>query len=72
MKTDLECKNCKASFFDKPLHRTNPTGQIDAGWMCEDCLKIKEQNLHKELKKDGDLKVVNDVFNISKTWKKKN
>lgn len=48
--------------FDKPLSRTNPTGQSSAGWMCQDCIKKKEPELYKNLEKDGDLKTTNDIF----------
>ena len=48
--------------FDKPLSRTNPKGQPDAGWMCQDCIKIKEPELYKNLKDEGDLKITNDIF----------
>ena len=49
--------------FDKPLTRTNPTGQQDAGWMCQPCIKIMEPELYKNLKDDGNLKITNDIFN---------
>lgn len=48
--------------FDKPLSRTNPKGQPDAGWMCQDCIKLKEPELYRNLKDDGDLKITNDIF----------
>lgn len=59
----MNCKNCKASVLDKPLSRTNPKGQSDAGWMCQDCIKTKEPELYQNLKDDGDLKITNDIFN---------
>jgi len=49
--------------FDKPLSRTNPKGQSDAGWMCQDCIKTKEPELYKNLNDEGDLKITNDIFN---------
>ena len=49
--------------FDKPLSRTNPKGQPNAGWMCQDCIKLKEPELYKNLNDEGDLKVTNDIFN---------
>lgn len=58
----MKCINCKVSMFDKPLSRTNPVGQPDAGWMCQDCIKNKEPELYKNLKNDGDLKTTNDIF----------
>ena len=48
--------------FDKPLSRTNPTGQPDAGWMCQDCIKLKEPELYQNLKDDGDLEITNAIF----------
>lgn len=59
----MECINCKASCFYKPLSRTNPVGQPDAGWMCQDCIKELEPELYKNLEEDGNLKVTNDIFN---------
>lgn len=58
----MNCKNCGVSMFDKPLSRTNPKGQPDAGWMCQDCIKLKEPELYQNLKDDGDLKITNDIF----------
>lgn len=48
--------------FDKPLSRTNPTGQPDAGWMCQDCIKATKPELYKNLKSGGDLKTINNIF----------
>jgi len=58
----MKCKKCGVSVLDKPLSRTNPKGQTDAGWMCEDCIKVKEPELYNNLKQDGDFKVANDIF----------
>ena len=58
----MKCINCNVSCFDKPLSRTNPKGQPNAGWMCQDCIEIKEPELHENLKEDGDLKITNDIF----------
>ena len=57
----MKCKICGVSMFDKPLHRTNPKGQSDAGWMCEDCIKKTEPELFKNMQSDNDFKVVNDI-----------
>lgn len=62
----MNCKNCGVSMFDKPLHRTNPKGQSDAGWMCEDCIGKKEPELYQNLKSDGDFKVSNDIMEAIK------
>ena len=48
--------------FDKPLSRTNTTGQPNAGWMCQDCLRLKEPELYQNLKDDGDLEITNAIF----------
>ena len=58
----MNCINCGVSMFDKPLSRTNPKGQPDAGWMCQDCIKLKEPELFKNLEEDGDVKITNDIF----------
>lgn len=58
----MKCINCGVSMFDKPLSRTNPKGQPNAGWMCQDCIKVKEPELYQNLKDDGDLKITNDIF----------
>lgn len=52
--------------FNKPLSRTNPKGQPDAGWMCQDCIKSKEPELYKNLEADGELKIVNTIFKATK------
>lgn len=62
----MKCKNCEASMFDKPLHRTNPLGQSDAGWMCEDCIANNEPELYQNLKDDNDLKIANEIMEIIK------
>lgn len=58
----MNCTNCGVSCFNKPLSRTNPLGQPDAGWMCQDCIKEKEPELYKNLQEAGDLKTTNDIF----------
>ena len=55
--------------FDKPLSRTNPKGQPDAGWMCQDCIKIKEPELYQNLKEDGDFKITNNGYNTHELQK---
>lgn len=32
------CIQCGCSVNKRPLHRTNPMGQPDAGWMCQPCI----------------------------------
>jgi Zn-finger protein len=60
----MNCKKCKVSILYKPLSRTNPKGQSDAGWMCQDCMKIHESELYKNLKDDNDFKISNAIFHI--------
>jgi len=62
----MNCKICNISMFDKPLSRTNPTGQSDAGWMCQDCIKHKEPELYQNLSSDGSFKITNDIFDAVK------
>lgn len=57
-----KCIICRVSATDKPLSRTNPLGQPDAGWMCQDCIKITHPELYKNLKEEGDFEVTNAVF----------
>ncbi len=58
----MKCKNCGVSPFDRPLFRTNPKGQSDAGWMCENCIKVEEPELYQNLKDDDELKTANNIF----------
>lgn len=55
------CKVCKRSAVVVPLHRTNPTGQSDAGWMCSDCIEKSEPELHKNMIDDGSIKLMSDI-----------
>ena len=57
----MKCINCGTSVFNKPLHRTNPKGQSDAGWMCEDCIKKNEPELYNNLVDSGELQNVNRI-----------
>ena len=57
----MKCTNCQKTMFQTPLHRTNPKGQPDAGWMCEECIKLKEPELHANLEAEDDFKVVHDI-----------
>jgi len=62
----MKCKNCKVSAFNKPLFRTEPKGQTDAGWMCKDCIKIKEPELYRNFKDDSVLKLTDDIIKNKK------
>ena len=59
----MKCENCGVSMFDKPLSRTKPFGQPDAGWMCQDCIKSKEPELYQNLKDDGDFDIFDAINN---------
>lgn len=65
----IKCKNCECSPLKKTLHRTEPKGQINAGWMCLDCIKIQHLELSKNIIGDGNdvLNVVEDACGIKKT-----
>ncbi len=58
----MNCVVCGVSAFKKPLSRTNPIGSENAGFMCQDCIKIKEPELYKNLKDSGDFKITNEIF----------
>jgi hypothetical protein len=60
----MKCIVCKVSMFDKPLSRTKPTGQPDAGWMCQSCIEKEEPELYKNLNDEGELKMVNTIFDV--------
>ena len=34
------------------LHRTNPIGELDAGWTCIDCIKSEQPELAKNIEAD--------------------
>lgn len=46
------------------LHRINPTGQSDAGWMCIFCMQKVEPELAKNIINDPDYKVIKDIESI--------
>ena len=60
----MKCKICGVSMFDKMLHRTNLKGQPDAGWMCEGCMEKKEPELFKNIKFNGDYRIIKDIESI--------
>lgn len=47
----VPCTNCKST--SKPVYRTNPLGEVTAGWMCEPCInKLHHPSLiDQEVKK---------------------
>ena len=48
----MNCIKCGCSVNEKPLYRTNPKGQSDAGWMCIDCIRADEPELADNIKED--------------------
>lgn len=47
----MECAKCKVSVFEKNLKRVNEKGEKGI-WWCEDCLRIHEPELYKNIKED--------------------
>ena len=47
--------------MQKMLYRTNPLGNIYAGWMCMDCIEKYEPELAKNIRDDKDFKVLKDI-----------
>lgn len=58
----MNCVVCGVSAFKKPLSRTNPICQENAGFMCQESIKIKEPELYKNLKDSGDFKITNEII----------
>lgn len=52
IKRIMKCIICGISVIDKMLHRTNPKGQSDAGWMCMPCIENTQPELAKNIKED--------------------
>ena len=63
------CKRCNCSPFEKTLHRTEPIGSDDAGWMCIDCIKEDHSELAKNILGDNNdvLNIVEEVCGVKKT-----
>lgn len=60
----MKCICCSASVFKKTLHRTNPIGSKDAGWMCINCIEKIEPELSKDIKMDG-YNIIQDIKKAS-------
>lgn len=60
----MNCIICKISMNEIMLHRINPTGQSDAGWMCIFCMQKVEPELAKNIINDPDYKVIKDIESI--------
>jgi hypothetical protein len=43
------------------LYRTSPLGTVPAGWMCMECMEVKEPELAKNLKGEDDFDVLKDI-----------
>lgn len=59
----MKCEKCGVSCFIKPLSRTKPFGQPDAGFMCHDCIKLHHPDIYDKLKDKGELETTNNIFN---------
>ncbi len=46
------------------MHRTNPIGSKDAGWMCINCIEKIEPELSKDIKMDG-YNIIQDIKKAS-------
>lgn len=66
----VKCIVCGVSSYDEMLHRTNPKGQTDAGWMCMSCIEKEEPELFKNIKSDDNFKVLEDIEEICLNKKK--
>lgn len=55
------CIKCGCSPFEKVLHRTEPFGSDNGGWMCMGCIEKHEPELGYNLKSESDFKVVKDI-----------
>lgn len=60
----MKCCNCGVSIQGRILHRTNPKGQIDAGWMCEPCIKETEPELFLNIQGEDIINDLKEVFNV--------
>lgn len=60
----MKCTNCGVGIDKRPLHRTKPKGQTDAGWMCMPCIEKSHPELAKNIKEDQTdfEKMVPDIF----------
>lgn len=61
----MKCCKCGVSIQGRILHRTNPLGQLDAGWMCEPCIKENEPELYENIQ-EGNKEVINDLKEVLK------
>lgn len=68
----MNCIKCGCSCTERMLHRTNPIGQKDGGWMCMPCIKKQEPELAKNIETDDDMKLLNIIEDEVKSWNKHN
>lgn len=62
----MKCSKCGVSIQNRILHRTNPKGQLDAGWMCEPCISKTEPELMKNIDEDEVLQDIKSALNVKK------
>jgi hypothetical protein len=56
------CISCKKHVSQTSLFRTNQVGDSEPNWMCEQCLKVKEPELHSNIKNDDDYKILSAIL----------
>lgn len=59
----MKCSKCGVSIQGIILHRTKPKGQLDAGWMCEPCIKESEPELYSNIQEENK-EVFNDLKEV--------
>lgn len=47
--------------MERALYRTNPIGDLDGGWMCMECMRKHEPELHSNITQDDDYQVILDI-----------
>lgn len=57
----MKCISCNCTAFKRMLHRTNPIGQPDGGWMCMPCIELHEPELAKNIKTEEDFSVIKKI-----------
>lgn len=61
----MDCCNCHISVQKAMLHRTNPLGQSDAGFMCLPCIQKLHPELAANIKADCDeAPIISDLHEI--------
>lgn len=57
----MKCEKCEISVMERTLHRTEPKGQSDAGWMCMRCIESIEPELAANIKSDDNYEVITAI-----------